>query len=46
MLGALGVVAGIVLFLSEGSPTGGTSTPSAAAWWAAGLVTVAGIATL
>jgi drug/metabolite transporter (DMT)-like permease len=38
-LGALAVVAGIVLFLSGGSPQGGTSTPPASAWWSAGIVT-------
>ena len=37
-LGAAAVVAGIVLFLSVGTPKGGTSTPSAAAWWSAGLL--------
>jgi drug/metabolite transporter (DMT)-like permease len=41
VIGALAVVAGIVLFLSVGSPAGGTSSPSAASWWIAGLVTVA-----
>jgi drug/metabolite transporter (DMT)-like permease len=36
-LGAAAMVAGIVLFLSVGSPQGGTSTPPASAWWSAGL---------
>jgi drug/metabolite transporter (DMT)-like permease len=36
-LGAVAVVVGIVLFLAVGSPQGGTSTPSSAAWWAAGI---------
>ena len=46
---ALAVVAGIVVFLAVGSPAGGTSNPSAAAWWAAGIVSVvlvAGVATI
>jgi drug/metabolite transporter (DMT)-like permease len=38
MIGALAVVAGIVLFLSVGSPKGGTLHPSSSAWWTAGLV--------
>ena len=37
---ASGVVAGIVLFLTAGAPAGGTSNPSAAAWWTAGIVSV------
>jgi drug/metabolite transporter (DMT)-like permease len=39
--GAAAVLVGIVLFLSVGSPAGGTNQPSAAAWWAACLVTLA-----
>ena len=35
--GAAAMVVGIVLFLSVGSPQGGTSTPPASAWWSAGL---------
>jgi drug/metabolite transporter (DMT)-like permease len=35
--GAAAIVAGIVLFLSVGSPAGGTSTPPASAWWSAGF---------
>jgi drug/metabolite transporter (DMT)-like permease len=38
ILGAVAMIAGIVLFLSVGSPQGGTSHPSAAAWWSAGIV--------
>ena len=34
------VVGGIVLFLTAGAPTGGTSHPSAADWWTAGLIAV------
>ncbi len=44
--GAAAVMLGIVLFLSVGSPKGGTGNPSAATWWTACLVTlglVAGI---
>lgn len=37
MVGALAVVAGIVLFLSVGSPTGGNLHPPSSAWWSAGL---------
>jgi drug/metabolite transporter (DMT)-like permease len=35
-LGALAMVAGIVAFLSVGSPTGGTTLPSPSEWWSAG----------
>jgi uncharacterized membrane protein len=34
-IGAAAMVTGIVLFLSVGSPQGGTSSGSAAAWWSA-----------
>jgi drug/metabolite transporter (DMT)-like permease len=37
-LGALAIVAGIVLFLSVGSPQGGTTQPSARTWWVACVV--------
>jgi len=40
MLGALAVVVGISLFLSVGSPSGGTAHPSASAWWSAGLISL------
>lgn len=40
VLGALAVVAGIVVFLSVGSPHGGTTHPSARTWWIACLVTL------
>lgn len=33
--GAVAVVAGIVLFLSAGAPTGGVADPGADAWWTA-----------
>jgi drug/metabolite transporter (DMT)-like permease len=36
-LGALATVAGVVLLLSVGSPQAGTSRPSAADWWSAGI---------
>jgi drug/metabolite transporter (DMT)-like permease len=36
-LGAAAVVLGILLFLSLGSPQGGTSTPSPREWWTAGV---------
>jgi drug/metabolite transporter (DMT)-like permease len=38
MIGALAVVAGIVLFLSAGSSTGGNLHPASSAWWTAGLI--------
>lgn len=34
------LVAGLVVFLSVGTPGQGTGTPSADAWWSAGLVTL------
>jgi drug/metabolite transporter (DMT)-like permease len=40
IVGALAVVVGISLFLSVGSPKGGTTHPSASAWWAAGLTSL------
>jgi drug/metabolite transporter (DMT)-like permease len=39
--GAVTVVAGIIVFLSVGSPHGGTNQPSAATWWTACLVIAA-----
>jgi len=44
--GAAAIVVGIVLFLSVGSPTGGTSTPPASAWWSAGLTAIILVAVL
>jgi drug/metabolite transporter (DMT)-like permease len=35
--GAIAIVAGIVVFLTVGSPRGRPSTPSSADWWAAGI---------
>ena len=49
ILGAVAVIAGIIVFLAAGTPADGTSNPSAAAWWTAGLasvVLVAGLAAL
>ena len=46
IVGAGAVLVGIVLFLSVGSPSGGTTTPTAAEWWSAGItatVLVAGV---
>lgn len=40
LLGALAVVVGITLFLSVGSPSGGTTNASAGTWWAAGLTSL------
>jgi drug/metabolite transporter (DMT)-like permease len=44
--GAAFTLVGIVLFLSAGQPQGGTTHPSAAAWWVAGLVTLVLVAVL
>ncbi len=41
IFGAVSVISGIVLFLAAGTPAGGTTNPSAAAWWSAGVVAVA-----
>jgi drug/metabolite transporter (DMT)-like permease len=35
ILGAVAMIAGIILFLSVGQPQSGTAHPSAAAWWSA-----------
>lgn len=40
IIGAVAMVAGIVLFLLVGSPQGGTAQPDAAAWWSAILAVV------
>ncbi len=40
-LGALGVVIGVALFVSVGSPAKGTGSPSAEEWWGACLITLA-----
>jgi drug/metabolite transporter (DMT)-like permease len=47
-LGAAAMLLGIVLFLSVGSPQDATSSssPSASAWWTAGLIAVVAILTL
>jgi drug/metabolite transporter (DMT)-like permease len=37
-LGAGAVTVGIVVFLSAGSPQSGSSSPTAAAWWSAGMI--------
>jgi drug/metabolite transporter (DMT)-like permease len=46
VLGALAIVAGIVLFVTVGSPQPGTISPSGADWWSAVLISgvLAGIA--
>lgn len=46
LTGAACMVAGIVLFLSVGSPTSGSSKPPAAAWWSAGAFTVLAVGVL
>ncbi len=45
-LAALATVVGILLFLSVGSPQGGTSHPDAAAWWSAAVTAVVVIGVL
>ena len=44
--GATFTLVGIVLFLSAGQPQGGTTHPSATAWWLACLVTLAFVVVL
>ena len=39
--GATAVIAGIILFLAVGSPQGGTSKPTSAAWWSASISSAA-----
>ena len=46
IIGAAAVIAGIVLFLSVGSPQKGTSHPDAAAWLSAGAVGTAAVVVL
>jgi len=41
ILGAGATVVGLVLFVAVGQPQGGTTNPSATAWWIAGLVIAA-----
>jgi drug/metabolite transporter (DMT)-like permease len=41
VLGATAVVGGIVLFISAGAPSGGTTHPDSGAWWTAGLCCIA-----
>jgi drug/metabolite transporter (DMT)-like permease len=40
VIAALGVVTGIVLFITAGSPSGGASEPTASEWWSAGLIAI------
>ncbi len=44
LLGAIAVVAGIVVFIGAGAPANGDATPSAASWWTAGLLAIALVA--
>ena len=46
VLGAVAVVAGIVLFVCVAHPSTGTTNPGAGAWWAAGLLMTAAIGIL
>ena len=46
VLGAVALVVGIVVFLSLGTPSSGTSSPSSSDWWSAGLSTLVLIAVL
>ncbi len=41
IVGAVAIIVGIVLFLSVGSPQTGTSHPSSADWWMAGISGIA-----
>jgi drug/metabolite transporter (DMT)-like permease len=45
-LGAGAMVAGVVLFLSAGSPQAGASSASAKAWWSAGIIALVSVGTL
>jgi drug/metabolite transporter (DMT)-like permease len=45
-MGALAVVAGIILFLSAGVPKAGTSQPSASVWWTAGFCALVAVLAL
>lgn len=45
-LAAAATVVGIVLFLSVGTPVGGSSQPGASAWWSAGMTATAVVAVL
>lgn len=38
--GALAMLAGVVFFLTVGSPAGGNQTPAAEEWWSAGMSTL------
>ena len=46
VVGAFLTVAGIMLFLTAGSPEGGTAHPSATAWWVTGLASAVAAAIL
>jgi len=46
IIGAVLVLVGIIGFVVVGQPQGGTDTPSAAAWWSAGLFTLAAVLVL
>jgi drug/metabolite transporter (DMT)-like permease len=46
VVAALQTLAGIVLFLTAGSPQSGTTHPSATAWWFAGLACAAAVVAL
>lgn len=46
VLGAAAVVAGLVVFLSVGSPHGGTTHPAARTWWIACLVVLVLVLTM
>ena len=46
LTGAVATMAGIIVFLAVGSPTSGTSQPSASTWWAACLGTAVAVSVL
>ena len=46
IVGAVLTLGGIVVFIAVGQPQGGTETPDATVWWAAGIASVAAMVVL
>lgn len=46
ILGAVAALAGIVVFIAIGQPSGGTGEPSAASWWISGFLSLVVMGTL
>lgn len=46
IVGAVLTLTGIVVFIAVGQPQGGTQTPDATAWWAAGIASVVAMVVL